>query len=35
MTEYRLGEVESRFAELIWANAPLSSAIWRNWHWRN
>ena len=25
MTEYRLGEVESRFAELIWANAPLSS----------
>ena len=25
MTEYRLGEVESRFASLIWDNEPLSS----------
>lgn len=25
MDEYRLGEVESRFAEIIWANEPLSS----------
>lgn len=25
MTEYKLGEVESRFAALIWDNAPLSS----------
>ncbi len=25
MPEYRLGRVESRFAEIIWARAPLSS----------
>lgn len=25
MTEYRLGEVESRFAEIIWGNAPMTS----------
>ena len=25
MTEYRLGAMESRFADLIWANAPVSS----------
>lgn len=25
MTEYRLAEVESRFADLIWGNEPLSS----------
>ena len=25
MDEYRLGEVESRFAEIIWSNEPLSS----------
>lgn len=25
MTEYKLGEVESRFADIIWANEPLSS----------
>lgn len=25
MAEYRLGEAESRFAELIWGNEPLSS----------
>ena len=25
MGEYRLGEIESRFADIIWANAPLSS----------
>ncbi|MBU5626319.1 BlaI/MecI/CopY family transcriptional regulator [Oscillibacter sp. MSJ-2] len=25
MTEYRLGAVETRFAELIWDNEPLSS----------
>lgn len=25
MEEYRLGAVESRFADLIWANAPISS----------
>lgn len=25
MTEYRLGEVESRFAEIIWTNAPMTS----------
>lgn len=26
MAEYRLGEVESRFADLIWDNEPLSSS---------
>lgn len=26
MTEYRLGEIETRFAELIWEHEPLSSA---------
>ena len=25
MADYRLGEVESRFAEIIWKNEPLSS----------
>ena len=25
MAEYRLGEVEMKFAELIWENEPLSS----------
>jgi len=25
MIEYKLGEVESRFADIIWANEPLSS----------
>lgn len=25
MTEYKLGEVESRFAGLIWANEPMTS----------
>ena len=25
MTEYKLGEVESRFADLIWSNEPLST----------
>ena len=25
MEDYRLGEVESKFAEIIWANEPLSS----------
>ncbi len=25
MAEYRLGAVETRFADLIWANAPISS----------
>lgn len=25
MTDYKLGAVESRFADLIWANAPLST----------
>ena len=25
MSEYRLGEIETRFAELIWNSAPLSS----------
>ena len=25
MAEYRLGEVETRFADLIWDHAPLSS----------
>ena len=25
MAEYKLGEVESRFAEIIWKNEPLSS----------
>lgn len=25
MEDYRLGEVERRFADLIWANAPLPS----------
>lgn len=25
MTDYRLGAMETRFAELIWANEPLSS----------
>ena len=25
MAEYRLGAVEARFADLIWANAPISS----------
>ena len=25
MEEYRLGEVESKFAEIIWTNEPLSS----------
>ena len=25
MSEYRLGEIETRFAELIWTSAPLSS----------
>ncbi len=25
MTEYRLGEIEMRFAEIIWAHEPLSS----------
>ena len=24
MAEYRLGEIESRFANLIWENEPLS-----------
>ena len=26
MTEYKLGVVESRFADIVWANAPLSTA---------
>ena len=26
MTDYKLGVVESRFADLIWENAPLSSS---------
>ena len=26
MTDYKLGAVESRFADLIWENAPLSSS---------
>ncbi len=25
MTEYKLGEVESRFADIIWKNEPISS----------
>ncbi len=25
MTEYKLGEVESRFADIIWTNEPISS----------
>ena len=25
MPEYKLGEIEARFAELIWANAPVAS----------
>lgn len=25
MTEYKLGEVESRFADIIWSNEPLTS----------
>ena len=25
MAEYKLGEIETRFAELIWANEPISS----------
>lgn len=25
MAEYRLGEIETRFADLIWSNEPLSS----------
>ncbi len=25
MTEYKLGEVESRFADIIWQNEPISS----------
>jgi len=25
MTEYRLGEVESRFAQIIWENEPMTS----------
>lgn len=25
MTEYKLGEVESRFADIIWANEPMTS----------
>lgn len=26
MTEYKLGVVESRFADIVWASAPLSTA---------
>ena len=26
MPEYRLGEIEARFAELIWANEPVASS---------
>ena len=26
MTEYKLGVVESHFADIVWANAPLSTA---------
>ena len=25
MAEYRLGEIESKFAEIIWENQPLTS----------
>ena len=25
MTDYQMGTVESRFADLIWANEPISS----------
>ena len=25
MSDYKLGEVETRFAEIIWANEPLGS----------
>ena len=27
MSEYKLGVVESRFADIIWQNAPLSSSL--------
>ena len=27
MSEYKLGAVESRFADIIWQNAPLSSSL--------
>ena len=26
MTDYRLGAVEARFADIVWANAPLTTA---------